>query len=95
FNQLDDYMRPACYACNDFTNIFADLSFGGLGSPDKYTTVVTRTDKGQEILSKVISDGVILASKLDESKKNKMIELITQFSRSKIARKEKFMKTLE
>ncbi|KKK43509.1 MAG: hypothetical protein Lokiarch_26310, partial [Candidatus Lokiarchaeum sp. GC14_75] len=35
------------------------------------------------------------ASNLDESKKNKMIELITQFSRSKIERKEKFMKTLQ
>ncbi|KKK90737.1 hypothetical protein LCGC14_2720000, partial [marine sediment metagenome] len=29
-----------------------------------------------------------------ESKKNNMIELISQFSRSKIARKEKFMKNL-
>ncbi len=94
FNQLEDYMRPACRACDDFTNLYADISFGGLGSPDKYTTVVTRTDKGEEIVSKVISDGVIRASNLDESKKNKMIELISQFSRSKIARKEQFMKTL-
>ena len=94
FNQLENYMRPACRACDDFTNLYADISFGGLGSPDKYTTVVTRTDKGEEIFSKVINDGVIRASNLDESKKNKMIELITQFSRSKIERKEKFMKTL-
>ncbi|KKL80973.1 hypothetical protein LCGC14_1999400, partial [marine sediment metagenome] len=72
FNQLENYMRPACRACDDFVNLYADISFGGLGSPDKYTTVITRSDKGQEILSKVISDGVILASKLDESKKNKM-----------------------
>ncbi|KKK45435.1 MAG: Coenzyme F420 hydrogenase subunit beta, partial [Candidatus Lokiarchaeum sp. GC14_75] len=84
FNQLENYMRPACRACDDFTNLYADISFGGLGSPDKYTTVLTRTDKGEEIFSKVINDGVIRASNLDESKKNKMIELITQFSRSKI-----------
>ncbi len=94
FNQLENYMRPACRACDDFTNLYADISFGGLGSPDKYTTVVTRTDKGEEIFSKVINDGIIRASNLDESKKNKMIELISQFSRSKITRKEKFMKTL-
>ena len=94
FNQLENYMRPACRACDDFTNIYADISFGGLSSPDKYTTVVTRTDKGEKILLKAISDGVIRASSLDELKKNNMIELISQFSRSKIARKEKFMKNL-
>jgi len=92
FNQLENYMRPACRACDDFTNIYADISFGGLSSPDKYTTVVTRTDKGEKILLKAINDGVIRASSLDESKKNNMIELISQFSRSKIARKEKFTK---
>ena len=94
FNQLEDYMRPACRACNDFTNIYADISFGGLGSPDKYTTVVTRTKKGEEILSKTIDAGVIRASELDKSKKNSMIELISQFSRLKVERKNAFMKDL-
>ena len=95
FNQVEDYMRPACRACNDFTNIYADISFGGLGSPDKYTTVITRTKKGEELLSKTVNAGVIRASKLDKSKKNSMVELITQFSRLKINRKDAFMKDLK
>ncbi len=94
FNQLEAYMRPACRACNDFTNIYADISFGGLSSPDKYTTVITRTEKGEDIFAKVIDAGVIRASNLDKAKKDKMIDLITQFSRSKIARKESFMKNI-
>jgi len=95
FNQIEDYMRPACRACNDFTNIYADISFGGLGSPDKYTTVITRTKKGEELLSDTLNAGVIRASELDKSKKNNMIELITQFSRLKINRKDAFMKDLK
>ena len=94
FNHLKDYMRPACNACDDFTNIFADISFGGLGSPDKYTTVIPRTEKGKSILSQVINAGIINCLDLDSNKKTKMIELISQFSQSKIKRKEDFMKNI-
>jgi coenzyme F420 hydrogenase subunit beta len=95
FNRLKNYMRPACNACNDFTNIYADISFGGLGSLDKYTTVITRTEKGKKIFSQVLDAGIIKCADLDSSKKKAMIELISQFSRSKIKRKEEFMKNLE
>ena len=94
FNHLKEYMRPACNACDDFTNIFADISFGGLGSPDKYTTVIPRTEKGKNILSQVINAGIINCLDLDSNKKTKMIELISQFSQSKIKRKEDFLKNI-
>jgi len=94
FNHLKEYMRPACNACDDFTNIFADISFGGLGSPDKYTTVIPRTEKGKSILSQVINAGIINCLDLDSNKKDKMTELISQFSQSKIKRKEDFMKNI-
>ncbi|MFX1447817.1 MAG: Coenzyme F420 hydrogenase/dehydrogenase, beta subunit C-terminal domain [Promethearchaeota archaeon] len=95
FNHLKKYMRPACNACNDFTNIYADISFGGLGSPDKYTTVITRTEKGKKLFSKVLDAGIIKCADLDSDKKKEMIELISQFSQSKIKRKEEFMKIIE
>ncbi len=94
FNHLNNYMRFACNACDDFTNIYADISFGGLGSPDKYTTVIVRTEKGKKVMAQVISDGVVSCLEIDSSKKNKMIELISQFSQSKVNRKEDFMKDL-
>ncbi|MFW9876231.1 MAG: Coenzyme F420 hydrogenase/dehydrogenase, beta subunit C-terminal domain [Candidatus Thorarchaeota archaeon] len=95
FNQIEDFMRPACRVCNDFTNIFADISFGGLGSPDKYTTVLTRTEKGDKILSKALNAGIIRASNIGETQKKSMIELISQFSRSKMKRKDIFMENLK
>jgi coenzyme F420 hydrogenase subunit beta len=94
FNHLKDYMRPACNACNDFTNIYADISFGGLGSQDKYTTVIPRTEKGEYLFKMAVDAGIIKCSDLDQSKKSKMIEKITSFSQSKIKRKEEFMKNL-
>jgi coenzyme F420 hydrogenase subunit beta len=87
-------MRFACNACDDFTNIFADISFGGLGSPDKYTTVIIRTEKGKKVMTQAISDGVVSCLEIDTNKKNKMIELMSQFSQSKVKRKEDFMKKL-
>ena len=95
FNHLKKYMRPACNACNDFTNIYADISFGGLGSPDKHTTVITRTEKGKKLFSQVLDAGIIKCADLDSNKKKEMIELISQFSQSKIRRKEEFMKNIE
>ena len=94
FNHLRNYMRPACNACNDFTNIYADISFGGLGSTDKYTTVITRTEKGKKLFSQVLDAKIIKCVDLDSSRKKTMIELISQFSQSKIKRKEEFMKNL-
>jgi len=92
FKSLNDYMRPACNACSDFTNIYADISFGGLGSQDKFTTVITRTKKGKDVIKKAIEFGVIKDLKLDEPSKKKMKEKITLFSQRKIERSEKNMR---
>jgi len=92
FKSLNDYMRPACNVCSDFTNIYADISFGGLGSHDKFTTVITRTKKGKDIIKKAIEVGVIKSVKLDKPSKKIMKEKITLFSQRKIKRSEKNMK---
>ena len=94
FNHLTEYMRPACSACNNFTNIYADLSFGGLGSPDKYTTVIVRTKKGKEILSKAFSAGVIKKLELDDIRKEKRVQLLIQYSQLKIQRYQEFTKNI-
>jgi len=86
FDRLKDYMRPSCNSCRDFTNIYADISFGGLGSHEKFTTVITRTDKGKKILRKVIDAGVIECLKLETYDIEKMKTLITEYSNKKLKR---------
>jgi coenzyme F420 hydrogenase subunit beta len=88
-------MRPACRACNDFTNIYADISFGGLGSSDKYTTILTRTAKGQKIITEALGAKVIRSLDLDDNKKNKIKTNLSQYSQSKLKRFETFMKDLK
>lgn len=88
FEELANYMRPACEVCKDFTNIYADVSFGGLGSPDKFTTVITRTKKGKDIIDKALKIGIIKCLRMDNTMKNKMKKKIIHFSQSKIARTE-------
>ncbi len=95
FNHLGDYMRPACNACDDFSNVYSDISFGGLGSPDKYTTVITRTEKGKGLLRKILDDGIIECLELNSERKSKIKEQIIQLSQKKVQRREKFMKNLE
>ena len=94
FSRLNDYMRSACNACNDFTNIYADISFGGLGSPNKFTTVITRTKKGRDIILKALKTGMIRKLNLNIADKRKMKDLLIKFSRSKIRRYRDFMDRL-
>ncbi|MFX1391568.1 MAG: Coenzyme F420 hydrogenase/dehydrogenase, beta subunit C-terminal domain [Promethearchaeota archaeon] len=92
FKELKNYMRGACNACKDFTNIYADISFGGLGSLDKFTTVITRTQKGIDLFRKVRAAGVVKCLELDRISQNKMKEHISQFCKLKMRRFENFMK---
>ncbi|MBD3197581.1 MAG: hypothetical protein GF317_21180 [Candidatus Lokiarchaeota archaeon] len=92
FNHLDKYMRKACKACSDFSNIYADISFGGLGSLDKFTTIITRTELGDRVFKDFLNSQKINCRHLEKSEKNRIRDLITQYSQKKIKRKNQFMK---
>lgn len=46
---LDFMKRFACRYCSDYSAEFADLSFGGIGAPEGWTTVLTRTPVGRAL----------------------------------------------
>jgi coenzyme F420 hydrogenase subunit beta len=50
--RLDFMKRYACRFCDDYAAEYADLSFGGLGAPEGWTTVVTRTPLGQTLMGR-------------------------------------------
>ncbi|CAD7769303.1 MAG: hypothetical protein KIIPBIDF_00038 [Candidatus Methanoperedenaceae archaeon GB50] len=47
--------------CTDFASEFADLSVGSVGSPDGWSTVVIRSEKGEQVMN-----GIIEAGKIEE-----------------------------
>jgi len=44
---MKPFKRPACNFCTEFSAEYADISFGGVGSDEGWTTVVTRTPLGR------------------------------------------------
>jgi coenzyme F420 hydrogenase subunit beta len=59
FDELDKIMRPACRVCTDFANDFADISVGGIGAPDGYTTTMLRTEIGIKRYEEAVETGYI------------------------------------
>ena len=92
--EVDVVARPACLACMDFSSEYADISVGGLGSLDGYTTTVIRTDKGANLFRKAVQQGYVEEVEYrdtDERKneKTKMVAKIVSFSMRKRVRAEK------
>ena len=93
FEDLKDYMRPACNACSDFSNVYADVSFGGLGSKENFTTVITRTKKGRQLIAEALRNGAIQSSEIDPARGRKMKDLLLRYAIAKMERKGYFVKT--
>ncbi|UCE36755.1 MAG: Coenzyme F420 hydrogenase/dehydrogenase, beta subunit C-terminal domain [Thermoplasmata archaeon] len=85
--KMEEFARSACLACSDFANDFADLSFGGLGSPEGWTTVLIRTDLGEAIYQDAIRHRFI--EELDKSQggsdnlAQEQLEKISEFANMK------------
>ncbi len=68
--RLHGFVRSACLACSDFANDFADISFGGLGSPKGWTTVIIRTDLGESMYQEALRHGYIKELNEDDEEFN-------------------------
>lgn len=49
FSQLDFMKRYACQHCSDFSAEFADISCGGMGATEGWTSVIIRTPVGRAV----------------------------------------------
>lgn len=93
--EIEEIARPACLKCDYFANDYADISVGGLGSPEKHTTVMIRTIRGRLMIADALAKKSI---KLRESRsdderrvyRHGMISLIEDYAARKEARAEKY-----
>jgi len=86
FEEIEDIARPACLVCRDFANAFADLSVGGLGSPDGYTTVVIRTALARSVFSRAVTRGYVEVAERSERSEEGMLSLVESAAAKKRAR---------
>ncbi len=84
-DELKEVARKACIKCRiPFSNIYADVSLGGLGSEDGYTTVVIRTNKGKKIFEEALEEEFIeIHPEWNEEKKEHAIEKIKEWTKKK------------
>jgi coenzyme F420 hydrogenase subunit beta len=53
------YEQSGCKVCLDYVAELADLSTGSVGSPDGWSTVLTRTDAGESVFKLAVDAGLI------------------------------------
>jgi bidirectional [NiFe] hydrogenase diaphorase subunit len=69
--ELEDETSEGCQFCNDFVSRLADISIGSVGSPERYSTVIVRSDKGRRLLDAVEFD----KGKVDRAELVKLVQL--------------------
>ena len=50
-DKIDFMKRYACKYCSDYSSEYADVSFGGIGADEGWTTVITRSPIGRAIIA--------------------------------------------
>jgi coenzyme F420 hydrogenase subunit beta len=63
--QAQEYARPECHHCGDFSAELADISCGGVGAMD-WTIVILRTPRGEEVFDRAAADGAFEVRSMDE-----------------------------
>ncbi len=82
FADVEGYGNTGCFACTDYTAELADISVGSVGSEPGWSTVLTRTDKGEELLKGAQAKGYI---EVTENVDLKEIQRLTKFKRKRAA----------
>lgn len=63
--EAQEFARPECHHCGDFSAELADISCGGVGATD-WTITVLRTARGAEIFDRVVRDGLLDVRPIEE-----------------------------
>lgn len=61
---FDPFTRDACGVCRDFTAELADVSVGGVGVPEGWSLVITRTELGEGLVQGAVKAGLLEANPL-------------------------------
>lgn len=72
-------MRKNCEICMDYTSELADLSIGSVGSPEGWSTIIARSEKGLEVIQNAEKEGYIETKQIEPSG----ISLIEKLARKK------------
>ena len=66
-NKAKKCVRKNCTVCMDFTSELSDVSVGSVGSPEGWSTVIVRTNKGLKLIEAAENDGYIQTKSMGDS----------------------------
>jgi len=67
-SKVKEYVRPCCQGCEDFASEYADISVGNIGTPDGWSTVIVRTQRGEDALMAAEKVGLVEIKPVEEGK---------------------------
>jgi coenzyme F420 hydrogenase subunit beta len=80
--ECHQWTREGCKSCPDFAAEHSDIAIGGIGEDNDWTLTIVRTELGEEVINRMIADGVIVARPAQEDEKAmKLLRLLSIVSR--------------
>jgi coenzyme F420 hydrogenase subunit beta len=80
-DEMKDIARSACHYCTDFSAELADISIGSVGSEGGWSTVITRSNKGEKVFGEAVAKGYITSKPIEQAKPG--LKLVKRLSRKK------------
>lgn len=65
--EIESVVRDSCKVCMDFASELADISAGSVGSEDGWTTLIIRTQRGEDVLKFVQNKGAIETRTIEDN----------------------------
>jgi len=85
---VTSHVLNKCKTCTDFTAEFADISVGGAAPLRDWSTVIIRTEKGEDLFRRALEGGAIRTMEMEEQKDVFTHLLSMATHKEKIAREE-------
>jgi coenzyme F420 hydrogenase subunit beta len=63
--RAQEYARPECHHCGDFSAELADISCGGVGAMD-WTITIVRTARGEAVFNALVEEGLLEVRSMEE-----------------------------
>ena len=83
-HRAQEYARPECHHCGDFTAELADISCGGVASMD-WTITVLRTPRGAALFDDMVARGLLETRSMDEFENSmKVLIRLTRKQRDRV-----------
>ncbi len=82
--KAQEYARPECHHCGDFTAELSDISCGGVACMD-WTITILRTRKGEELFDDLVRRGLVETRSMDEFEQSMKVMLrLTKKQRERV-----------